>query len=569
MEIKAQFCSSLAKIFPDRLPEVPLFGASALRGEKFSFQLAYRAENNRGTARISVDSSLPVTVRKVELVPVRFCGREFDDDIISCEPGLYPDLLAPPDSGGRDFPLMLRQYRAAWFTAAVPLECPPGIHRIEVELTGIDYSGESGRWTGSLDLEVVDAVLPELSMKNTCWLHGDCLASVYHTEIFSERYWEILRNFIANAAKHGVNMLLTPLLTPPLDTEIGRERPTNQLVKISLKNGRYTFDFSRLEKFVRTARKLGIKYFEIPPLFTQWGAAAAPKVVAETDGVEKRIFGWDTPSDSPGYRAFLTELLTVFTGFLRRKKWDGIFYFHCSDEPAAEHLEVYRDCQFFLQRLLPGFPVMDALSSVEFYRQGIVRTPVVSIAKLDDFIAAGMVPGWVYYCCNPQTVYPNRFIHMPSSRSRVMGLLFYRYHIQGFLHWGLNFYYSYLSRDVLDPFFSTDAGGHYPAGDPFLVYPGTDGTPLDSIRHEVFFEALQDLRALELLEKLTGSREKVEIFLDSFVSGDRMRMDRYPRGEARILDIRRKINTLITNALPPRQWSPKRTLPTPKKRRKL
>ncbi len=544
MEIKAQFHSSLAKIFPDEVPEYMLTEASALQGERYSFQLAYLAENNRGSARIKVDSKLPVSVRKVELVPVRFCGRMFDDDMISSSPGLYPDYLAPLDNGGKDLPLMLKQYRAAWFTVDIPTDFPAGRYEITVELTGMDYSGETGVWSGSFTLEIIGAKLPELLMKYTCWLHGDCLASHYHTEIFSPRYWEILEKFIANAVDHGVNMLLTPLLTPPLDTEPGKERLTNQLVKISLEKGVYSFDFSNVEKFVRLAQKLGIKYFEIPPLFTQWGAAAAPKVVAETDGKERKIFGWDTPSDSPEYRKFLTELLTAFTTFLRKNSWEKLFVFHCSDEPAAEQLTVYRDCQEFLQRLLSGFSVMDALSSVEFYRQQVIQEPVVSIGTVDEFVSAGMTPGWIYYCSNPPTIFPNRFINMPSARNRVMGLLFYRYNVKGFLHWGFNFYYSYLSRDVLDPFFSTDAGGNYPAGDPFLVYPGRDGTPEDSIRHEVFFEALQDLRALKLLETLTG-KEEVERFLDSSVTGKRMKMDNYPKGEKNLLDIRNYINSRI------------------------
>lgn len=547
MDITAGIYSSLAKIFPDRILEQQLCSASVLRGERYSFQLAYTAENNRGSAGVEVKSALPVSVRKVELVPVRFCAWEFDEYIISDAPGLYPDCLAPLDNGGKSLPLMLKQYRAAWFTVDVPEDCAPGKYTLEITLTGVDYSGERGTWTGHLDIEVINAVLPELTMKYTSWLHGDCLSSVYHVPVFSEHYWQILEKFIANAAAHGVNMLLTPLITPPLDTAVGRERLTNQLVKIRIENGKYSFDFSRVGRFVDTALTLGIKYFEVPPLFTQWGAAAAPKVViGHDDGKEEKIFGWDTPSDSPEYRDFLTQLLTGFTAFLREKHWEKLFVFHCSDEPAAEHLCIYRDCQKFLQELLEGFTVMDALSSVDFFRQQVIQEPVVTISKLDEFISAGMVPGWIYYCCNPQTVYPNRFIHMPSARNRVMGLLFYRYNVRGFLHWGFNFYYSYLSQDVLDPFFSTDAGGNYPAGDPFLVYPGKDGVPLDSIRHEVFFEALQDLRALELLGELAG-RSEVEKFLDSCVSGGSMKMDNYPKGEENLLDIRNSINIRIKN----------------------
>ena len=35
-----------------------------------------------------------------------------------------------------------------------------------------------------------------------------------------------------NAVAHGVNLLYTPLFTPPLDTQVGGERTTVQLVDV-------------------------------------------------------------------------------------------------------------------------------------------------------------------------------------------------------------------------------------------------------------------------------------------------------------------------------------------------
>lgn len=81
-----------------------------------------------------------------------------------------------------------------------------------------------------------------------------------------------------------------------------------------------------------------------------------------------------------------------------------------------------------------------------------------------------------------------------------MGLLMYKYDIYGFLHWGYNFWYSQYSIDQqLDPFKSTDSGRGFLSGDAFMVYPGKKG-PVDSIRNEVMFEGIQDLRALRKLE---------------------------------------------------------------------
>ena len=53
---------------------------------------------------------------------------------------------------------------------------------------------------------------------------------------------------LRNAVDHGINMLLTPLFTPPLATRVGGERPTVQLVEVRGSKERYSFDFKRLDR---------------------------------------------------------------------------------------------------------------------------------------------------------------------------------------------------------------------------------------------------------------------------------------------------------------------------------
>jgi hypothetical protein len=74
-------------------------------------------------------------------------------------------------------------------------------------------------------------------LKYTCWFHGDCLANYYHDEVFSEEHWTAMENLIRMAADYGQTMILTPMFTPPLDTAIHYERPTVQLVDVTLTNG--------------------------------------------------------------------------------------------------------------------------------------------------------------------------------------------------------------------------------------------------------------------------------------------------------------------------------------------
>ena len=100
-------------------------------------------------------------------------------------------------------------------------------------------------------------------------------------------------------------MILTPQFTPPLDTAVGKERTTVQLVKVEKTADSYAFDFTDLERWIVMCKKNGIRYFEMSHLFSQWGAVAAPKIVGMVDGAEQVLFGWDTPAAGGEYEKFL------------------------------------------------------------------------------------------------------------------------------------------------------------------------------------------------------------------------------------------------------------------------
>jgi len=108
---------------------------------------------------------------------------------------------------------------------------------------------------------------------------------------------------------------------------------------------------------------------------------------------------------------------------------------------------------------------------------------------IGEFTGLDLPERWTYYCVSQWDQVPNQFAHLPSARNRIMGVLSYVYNLDGFLHWGYNFWFSQLSVFELDPYSETCAGGGFPPGDAFKVYPGKDGIPEDSIRHEVFYES--------------------------------------------------------------------------------
>ena len=128
-------------------------------------------------------------------------------------------------------------------------------------------------------------------------------------------------------------------------------------------------------------------------------------------------------------------------------------------------------------------------------------------------------------------------------RNRILGILLYIYDGKGFLEWGYNFWVGQFSRTLdVDVWVDSNSGRSFRSGGAYLVYPGPDG-PVDSLRHEVVAEAFQDEMALRLLESKT-SRESVLRWLDQ-EAGYRLSMQKYPREEQWLLDLRRKLNTKL------------------------
>ncbi|MFH5880491.1 DUF4091 domain-containing protein [Arthrobacter sp. NA-172] len=142
----------------------------------------------------------------------------------------------------------------------------------------------------------------------------------------------------------------------------------------------------------------------------------------------------------------------------------------------------------------------------------------------------------------------NRFISMPSVRNRVLGHQLFALACGGFLHWGFNFYNTAHSLAPVDPFTDTCAGGAFPGGDAFMVYPGPDRKPWESIRYKVFAQAMWDHRAFSLLAKLIG-RESVLELMDTNGSGGRLAMDDFSYDPLHYRRVREQVNERIAQLI--------------------
>ena len=549
MDYDVRIISSLEKVFP----RSGMLGARRIRrltgfqGQRVSFQAAYcfhgdyyvnqtteqASRNPYANVRVEGDFEGEVLIRKVECVPVMFPHekreKKYDSEYLGSEPGLYPDLLTSFDGG---IQIIIEQWRALWIDCEIPKGAAGGDRKVDLVFTGTD--GQALAREG-ITIHIVPKALPKQRIIHTEWFHPDCLADYYGCEVFSEEHWRIMENFLRKAVRRGVNMILTPIFTLALDTLIGRERTTVQLVKVIIKDGEYSFDYTLFRRWVKLCKEIGFKYFEMAHLFSQWGAVCPPKVTAWVDGREVRLFGWHTPVKDGGYEEFLDEFLP---SFVEELKENGILertYFHISDEPTKYNADTYKKARDIVRRHIGDLPVIDALSHVELYEKGIVEKPVPANTEVHTFLDAGMKNGWVYYCCGQGYKVSNRFIAMPAWRNRILGVQLYKYKMEGFLHWGYNFYNCQYSLHLIDPYRVNDAEDAFQAGDPFIVYPGKNGEPEESMRLPVLADAMADVQLLEYLESLT-SREYVMELLEE-KGNINIRFDEYPKGADYLLDL--------------------------------
>lgn len=506
--------SSMEKVFYDKEPIELEDESTILKNEKLNFQIVIKNEGSKNLRlhNIKVRGSISeyVSVRTVEFVPSLNCPNETDEYYLSTSAGVFPDLLKPIGKNG--ITLISQKWKSVWVTVYNKNGFISGEYPIFFDV--VDENGIVVATT-NYKVKVKEGELPENEIKITNWIHYDCIAQIHNVKLFGKSFYAIFDKYLDAYLACGNNMLFVPIFTPPLDTIIGGERKTAQLIGVKQEKDGYHFSFGKLKEFISCALKKGIKYFEFSHLFTQWGGESAPKIMAKEKGTLKRIFGWENSASSKEYLDFLNAFLPRLYKCL--KKW-GISekcYFHLTDEPNAAHLENYCFCRNNVKKYLKEIPIMDALSDYAFYEKKLVDIPVVLTSHYQIFKDHKVNNAMAYYCCEPSNgFYSNRLLNMPLQRCRIIGFQLFVNGAQGFLHWGFNFYNTAYSLEEVNPYEDTAAGGFFPSGDSFVVYPKGNGV-LMTMRGEILNEAMQDFRLCILAAQRVGA-EKVKQLLESY-----------------------------------------------------
>ncbi len=492
--------SPLQRVFPRTEPGSTNLHLLAARHSRISFQVCLK---NRRTDALNAEcqilgaDDLKPQIRYVGLVPIlHFTPHTPMDELDGVEhlPGLVPDPLWPLTKVNSIGP---NESRSFWITLNIPANAQPGPREFKVKLSVLSGS-KSVELPVHLDIAEL-VVQPRKDFPVIHWWRGEATWDYYKTGMFEDqRWWDITKAQLENMLAHGSDVVYVPVFFNRRETF---KRPCQLLTINEPAAGKYEFDWALVKRFTDLCRQIGFKKFEWPHLWIYWGVNNPMRLYTKKGGNYVMLWPPDTDAFSDTYLNFLKQFLPKFKAFLDQENLLPDSYFHLSDEPSdGQHLVNYKRARQVLRDLAPWMKgkVMDALSHVEYGREGLTDIPIPLVSSAQAYIDE-KIPHWVYYCCTPQDKWLNRFMDTPLSKIRMSGMLFYKLGARGFLHWGFNYWHKIESEEMTDPFNDGSAAAWpgIPWGDPFVVYPGPDGQPMDSTRWEIFAEALQDYAILQ------------------------------------------------------------------------
>lgn len=240
----------------------------------------------------------------------------------------------------------------------------------------------------------------------------------------------------------------------------------------------WEFDFSGTERFIERAMAQGMKYFichSIGCRHSWWESTIYIK--------------GDIPAMSYEGYCYLSQFLPALHEMLERRGWLDIFMIDVSDEPNDYNATEFRALCGTIRRFVPDLKLIDAMSYGDLHGALDICVPLVSeYARFGDKIENMRLSGgevWDYVCLYPRGQgYLNRHMDYPLLCTRLLLWANYKYHLEGYLHWAVNWYMSGIAQDSgtpyrQDPFVcscpehhNADAVSFLPAGDTHLVYPG-------------------------------------------------------------------------------------------------
>lgn len=416
-----------------------------------------------------------------------------------------PDPLMPLS----DYEAWLQRNRhtALWVEFDIPRDFAPGLYEGEVKVSS------RGEATLPFVVQVYDVTLPErqgldvLQWQNYAEIEtmtGDGSSPDMYQSL--NTYMPIIIDFMNDYGQNGWRLMYAShysyVYTSARKRDDGKWEPV-----ITFDEAAYKREFDLFYNHCKDLRQiqghnlvaargegtLTVAGFELDD--------AGDIVVDESNN--PKIVWVDFPTEPERYRCVVARLKAYFDGlrtmlqshsFPDGRKWWDVYMQTVSDEPGDDNAKAYNDLVACVKQAAPDFPILEPIQSA------LVDLSQVDYPCLDQWTSEKIhAPEgqrqWMYCAMGPQGNWANRFIRIPLLKTRILHWLNYSYDTWGFLHWGLNYW---VGAQYKDPW--RDAGGTYPAGDMWIIWPG-DHKVYPSIRLHAMRDGIRDFDLLRMIEK--------------------------------------------------------------------
>ncbi len=361
----------------------------------------------------------------------------------------------------------------------------------------LNFDTGGSRVSLSFGVNIHNIRIPKTGRDSVCyvnWIYDiPVLAEEGKTKLWSEKFWALLGKHARLMYEGRQNTFSVPL-------ELFYEN----------KNGVRRINVKNLRRYIETFTEAGLYWIE--------GMHLAKRVNGEWNAVDFNVIGTEYAVSSAEGEEELAKYLRPLRKVIDENGWDGRWFQHATDEPTDCNATAYRILTGIIRKYLPGIPIVDANISTKITGALDIWCPQVQDYQMyKEFYDKRLLNGdtlWAYVCCLPGGKYLNRFLDHELLRPLLLGWGCAANNIQGFLHYGWNYYPA--DCDSLEVTTLNWGSADLPPGDSHIIYSDKEnGEPWGSMRLEAHRAGMEAWEAIKILQnKAPGKAESVirEVF---------------------------------------------------------
>ncbi len=419
-------------------------------------------------------------------------------DVVRTAPDWFPDAI----SNDRSVEVEAKTTQPVWITVFAPKSAQPGMYKGEVSV-----HTNLGTFQVPLTVELCDVTIPDTDQASFTYMHHqqitgswwlleehDPIYQLYGYHRWTEPWWQVVGDIAEKMRSHRQNSLYVNIQQLLLDGGTTVDE-----------TGTYHFNWSKLDEYIDFFVRAGVvKQLEGTHITgIDYATMNFNIFMLKRDENGAMTLGTE-PCDGTKALEWLSQYLPALQSHIEEKGWLGIWYQHVGDEAMNDRqLSQYRFVYEKMRQFAPRLKIGDPVTHVDFAKYQLdlgvdVIVPIEDAYDLRQEVFENAkkqgVRVFLYNCCGPAGSWLNRFVDKPVWNMRSLAWLLYGWGIDGFLHWGYNFWTDWSMDEFLTITEEAFKGDHY------TIYPDPHSNKVcSSIRYEANRDAAEDFELLTIL----------------------------------------------------------------------